>query len=215
MQIYLDTANLEDIKKYASWGIVDGVTTNPSLVAKEEGVDFETRVKEIAKVISGPVSAEVISVDAEGMVEEGRRNASWAKNVFVKLPMTTEGLKACKVLSSEDVKINMTLIFSASQALLAAKAGATLVSPFVGRIDDINHDGMEVIYDIVDIFATYGIETKVLAASIRHQQHVLESMKAGADIATMPPSILEKMAAHPLTDSGLAAFLSDWEKRKK
>lgn len=212
MQIYLDTANLEEIKKYAEWGIVDGVTTNPSLVAKE-GVDFETRVKEICKVISGPVSAEVIATDAEGMIEEGRRNASWAENVFVKLPMTPEGLKACKTLSAEGIKINMTLIFSVSQALLAAKAGATLVSPFIGRIDDINHDGMQLIYDIVDVFLNYGIPTKVLAASIRHQQHVLESMRAGADIATMPASVLEKMAKHPLTDSGLEKFLADWEKQ--
>lgn len=215
MQIFLDTADLEEIKKYAAWGIVDGVTTNPSLVAKEDGgLSFEELIKKICEVVSGPVSAEVIATDAEGMITEGRRNASWAENVYVKLPMTTEGLKACKTLSGEGIKINMTLIFSVSQAVLAAKAGATLVSPFIGRIDDINHDGMALIYDIVDVFANYGIETKVLAASVRSQQHVLESMKAGADIVTMPGKVLEKMAKHPLTDSGLAAFLKDWEKRK-
>lgn len=213
MQIYLDTANLDQIKHYAQWGIVDGVTTNPSLVAKEQGVDFETRVKEICSIISGPVSAEVIATDAEAMIEEGRRNASWASNVFVKLPMTTDGLKACKVLSEEGIKINMTLIFSVSQALLAAKAGADLVSPFIGRIDDINHDGMSLIYDIVQVFDTYNLQTKVLAASIRHQQHVLESLRAGADIATMPASVLEKMVRHPLTDQGLEKFLADWKKR--
>lgn len=215
MQIFLDTADLEEIKKYAAWGIVDGVTTNPSLVAKgDSNLSFEELIKKICEVVSGPVSAEVIATDAEGMIEEGRRNASWAENVYVKLPMTPEGLKACKVLSGEGIKINMTLIFSVSQAMLAAKAGADLVSPFIGRIDDINHDGMALIYDIVDIFLNYGIETKVLAASIRNQQHILESMKAGADIATMPAKVLEKMAKHPLTDSGLAAFLADWEGRK-
>ncbi|MBI5414404.1 fructose-6-phosphate aldolase [Candidatus Peregrinibacteria bacterium] len=214
MQIFLDTADIKEIKKYAAIGIVDGITTNPSLVAKE-GVDFKTCVQEICAVISGPVSAEVLSTDAEAMVKEGRDIATWAKNVFVKLPMTAEGLKACKILSGEGININVTLIFSASQALLAAKAGAKFVSPFVGRLDDINEDGMALISDIVDIFMNYDIQTKVLAASIRHPQHVLEAMRIGADIATMPASVLEKLMQHPLTDIGLQKFLEDWKKAKK
>lgn len=214
MQIFLDTAEISAIKKYASWGIIDGITTNPSLVAKE-GADFETRIKEICEVIEGPVSAEVLSLDSKEMLEEGRKYASWASNVYVKLPMTAEGLKACKTLTAEGIKTNVTLVFTPAQALLAAKAGATLVSPFIGRLDDIGQDGMEVIYDIVEIFGIYGIETKVLAASIRHQQHILEAMRAGADIATIPPELLEKMVAHPLTDSGLKKFISDWEGMKK
>jgi transaldolase len=178
MKIFLDSANIDDIKKYASWGIVDGVTTNPSLVAKE-GVDFETRVKEICEVISGPVSAEVVSTTAPEMIEEARKIQQWAPNVFIKIPMITEGLKALRVISAEGMKTNVTLVFSAAQALLAAKAGATLVSPFVGRLDDIGEDGMALIDDIVQIFETYGIETEVLAASIRHQHHVLSAMRAG------------------------------------
>jgi transaldolase len=214
MKIFLDSANIDDIKKYASWGIVDGVTTNPSLVAKE-GVDFETRVKEICEVIIGPVSAEVVSTTAPEMIEEARKIQQWAPNVFIKIPMITEGLKALRVISAEGMKTNVTLVFSAAQALLAAKAGATLVSPFVGRLDDIGEDGMALIDDIVQIFETYGIETEVLAASIRHQHHVLSAMRAGADIATIPPALLDKMVAHPLTDKGLAAFLKDWESAKR
>ncbi len=214
MQIFLDTADVAAIKKFAAWGVVDGVTTNPSLVAKE-GVDFETRVKEICQVISGPVSAEVVSTTAAEMIAEGRKYAKWASNVYVKLPMTPEGLAACKVLSAEKVPINVTLVFTPAQAVLAAKAGATLVSPFVGRLDDIGQDGMALVADIVNIFANYDISTKVLAASIRHPEHVLEALRIGADIATMPPEVLEKLPHHPLTTSGLEKFLSDWKKTQK
>jgi transaldolase len=210
MKIFLDSANLADIKKYAAWGIVDGVTTNPSLVAKE-GVDFKTRVQEICEVIDGPVSAEVVSTTADGMIKEAREIATWAPNVFIKIPMISEGLKALKVISGEGMKTNVTLVFSAAQAMLAAKAGVTLVSPFVGRLDDIGYDGMDLLADIVHVYDNYGIETEVLAASIRTNQHVLMSMKIGADIATIPPSLLDKMVANPMTDKGLAAFLKDWE----
>lgn len=211
MKIFLDTANLNEIKKYADWGIIDGVTTNPSLVAKE-GVDFETRVKEICTVISGPVSAEVISITAEEMIEEGRKIREWATNVFVKIPMTPEGLKATKILAEEGTKINMTLIFSAAQAVLAAKAGAALVSPFVGRLDDVGNDGMDRVAEIVEIFENYSFETEVLAASIRSPLHFLTALRAGADIATIPPELLDKLVTHPLTESGLEKFLKDWEK---
>ncbi len=214
MKIFLDSANIKDIKTYASWGIIDGVTTNPSLVAKE-GVDFETRVKEICEVVEGPVSAEVISTTAPEMIEEAQKIQKWAPNVFIKIPMIPEGLKALKVISAEGMKTNVTLVFSPAQALLAAKAGATLVSPFVGRLDDAGHDGMEVVADIVQIFQTYGVQTEVLAASIRHQHHVLTAMRSGADIVTIPPKLLEKMARHPLTGMGLKAFLKDWEGMKK
>lgn len=214
MKIFLDTADIAQIKKYAAWGIVDGVTTNPTLVAKE-GVDFKTRVQEICEVISGPVSAEVIATEATKMVEEGRDIATWAPNVFVKIPMTPDGIQAVSVLSQEGIRTNVTLVFSANQAMLAAKAGATLVSPFVGRLDDIGHDGMDLIRDIVEIFGNYGIQTEVLAASIRTPQHILSAMKMGADIVTIPPELLTKMAAHPLTDKGVATFLSDWKAMKK
>ena len=214
MQFFLDTADLEDIKKYASWGIVDGVTTNPSIIAKE-GVDLETRIKEIAEVVDGPISAEVVSTDAEGMIEEGLRIAKWHENVYVKVPMTSEGLKAVKRFTAEGIHTNVTLVFSVSQAVMAAKAGATLVSPFVGRLDDISEDGGQLIADIRQVFDNYGIDTKILSASIRHPLHVVESMKIGADIATMPPSIFDKLVKHPLTDKGLAAFLADWEKAKQ
>lgn len=214
MQIFLDTAHLDDIKKYASWGIIDGVTTNPSLVAKE-GVDFKTRVQEICEVIPGPVSAEVLSTTAAEMVEEGRKIAEWAPNVVVKIPFIEEGLKALRILSAEGIRTNVTLIFSPAQAMLAAKAGATFVSPFAGRLDDIGEDGMNVVAQIVQIFQIYGIETQVLAASIRSNQHVLEAMKVGADVVTLPPALLDKMISHPLTDKGLAGFLKDWENMKK
>ena len=214
MKIFLDTADLSIIKKYADWGVVDGVTTNPSLVAKE-GVDLETRVKEICEVIPGPVSAEVLSTEKDAMIDEARIIAKWAPNVFVKLPMTPDGLRALSVISEEGIKTNVTLVFSPAQAVLAAKAGATLVSPFVGRLDDIGQDGMEIIDDIVSIYATYGFDTEVLAASIRTSQHVLTAMRLGADIATIPPKLLDQLAAHPLTDKGLAAFLADWEKAQQ
>ncbi len=213
MQFFLDTANIDDIRKYASWGIVDGVTTNPTLIARE-GVDLKTRILEITKVVDGPISSEVIATDSEGMIKEGRKMAKWHKNVYVKIPMTSEGLKAVKILSSEGIHTNVTLIFSASQAVMAAKAGATLVSPFVGRVDDISGDGMYLIQEIVTIFQNYGFMTKVLAASVRHPKHVVESMKLGVDIATMPPNIFDKLVSHPLTDKGIAAFLADWEKCK-
>ncbi len=213
MKFFLDTADINDIEKYASWGIVDGVTTNPSLIAKE-GVDLETRIKEIAKIVDGPISAEVISTEAEGMIEEGRKAAKWHKNIFVKVPMTSEGLKAVKVFSAEGIRTNVTLVFSVSQALMAAKAGATLVSPFVGRLDDISEDGMQLIADIVHVYNVYGFETEVLSASIRHPKHVVDSMMVGADIATIPPKIFDQLVKHPLTDKGLAAFLADWEKVK-
>ncbi len=214
MKIFLDTADIKTIKQYADWGVVDGVTTNPTLIVKE-GVDFETRIKEICEVISGPVSAEVLSTKKDDMIAEARKITKWAPNVYVKLPMTSEGLRALHVISQEGIKTNVTLIFSPAQAVLAAKAGATLVSPFIGRLDDIGQDGMEIINDIVSIFDTYGFGTQILAASVRTSQHVLTAMRLGADIATIPPKLLDQLAAHPLTDQGLAAFLADWENAKK
>ena len=214
MEFFLDTANIDEIKKYASWGIVDGVTTNPSLIAKE-GVSLEKRIKEIAEVVDGPISSEVIATDVEGMLKEGREYAKWHKNIYVKVPMTAEGLQAVKVFNAEGIHTNVTLIFSASQALLAAKAGATLVSPFIGRLDDISEDGMSLISDIVQIFDNYDLATKVLVASIRHPRHVVESALIGADIGTMPAAVLDKLVKHPLTDKGMAQFLADWEARKE
>lgn len=214
MQFFLDTANLEDIKKYASWGIVDGVTTNPSLIAKE-GVSLEKRIKEIAKIIKGPISSEVISTDLEGMLKEGRTYARWANNIYVKVPMTATGLQAVKIFNREGIKTNVTVTFSAGQALLAAKAGATLISPFIGRLDDISEDGMALIADIVKIYRNYEFKTKVLVASIRHPRHVIEAAKLGADISTMPPAVLEQLVHHPLTDLGIKKFLDDWEKVAK
>lgn len=214
MQFFLDTANLEAIKKYAAWGVVDGVTTNPSLVSKE-GVSLEKRIKEITEVVDGPISAEVIATDYEGMMEEAHKYITWHKNIYIKLPMTEAGLRACKALSSEGVHVNMTLIFSAGQALLCAKAGATVVSPFIGRLDDISEDGMMLISEIVEIFANFdNLKTKVLVASIRHPRHVIDAARLGAEIATIPPEVLDKLIKHPLTDKGLAAFLADWEKVK-
>jgi transaldolase len=211
MQFFLDTANLDEIKKYASWGIVDGVTTNPSLIAKE-GVSLEKRIKEIAEVVDGPISSEVIATDLDGMLKEGRKYAKWHKNIYVKVPMTADGLRAVKVFKAEGIHTNVTLVFSASQALLAAKAGATLVSPFIGRLDDISQDGIELISDIVQIFDNYMIDTKVLVASIRHPRHVVDAALIGADIGTMPASVLDMLIKHPLTDIGIEKFLSDWKK---
>ncbi|MCF7812570.1 fructose-6-phosphate aldolase [Candidatus Gracilibacteria bacterium] len=213
MQFFLDTADIDAIKKYASWGIVDGITTNPTLISKE-GVDLKTRIQEIAEIIDGPISSEVVATDSDGMVEQGRKMAKWHKNVTVKIPMTSEGLKAVKILSAEGIKINVTLVFSVPQAMMAAKAGADFVSPFLGRVDDISSEGIELVADIVDVFQNYGIQTKVLAASIRHPLHVVQAMKVGADIATMPPAVFDKLVSHPLTDQGLEKFLSDWEKCK-
>lgn len=214
MQFFLDTANIEDIKKYNSWGIVDGVTTNPSLIAKE-GVSLEKRIKEIAEVVDGPISSEVIATNVEGMLKEGREYAKWHENIYVKVPMTPAGLQATKIFREEGIKTNVTLCFSMSQAIMAAKAGATLVSPFVGRIDDISGDGMGLIEEIVIAYDNYEFETKVLVASIRHPRHVVDSALIGADIATMPPDIFDKLIQHPLTDAGIEKFLADWEKVKK
>lgn len=214
MKFFIDTANLDEIKTAASFGVIDGVTTNPSLVSKEGDIDFHTRIKEICELVDGPVSAEVVSVDTDGMVEEARELAQLASNVVVKIPMTIDGLKAVKKLSQEGIKTNVTLIFSANQALLAAKAGATFASPFIGRLDDRAHEGMDLIKDMRKIYDNYDFDTEVLAASIRHPLHVKEAAKAGADIATIPFSVIEKMSKHPLTDSGLESFLSDWEKYK-
>ena len=214
MRIFIDTANLDHIKEVNSWGILDGVTTNPSLIARE-GCSFEDRVKAICAVVDGPISAEAVSMDSEGMVREARQLSKIHENVIVKIPMTAEGLKAVKVLSEEGIRTNVTLVFSANQALLAAKAGATYVSPFVGRLDDISHTGMDLVRDIVEIFDIYGFETQVIAASIRHPVHVTEAGLAGAHVATIPYEVLKKMLKHTLTDEGIQKFLKDWEKVPK
>ena len=210
MKIFLDTANVADIKEGASWGIVDGVTTNPSLVAKE-GRDFKEVIKEITEIVDGPVSAEVISLKAEEMIEEAREVAKMHPNVIVKIPMTPDGLKAVSAVSKEGIKTNVTLVFSSNQALLAAKSGATYVSPFLGRLDDIGQEGMNLVREIVEIFDIYAIETEVIAASIRHPLHVTEAALAGAHVATIPFNVLAQMAKHPLTDIGIDKFLKDWE----
>ena len=210
MKVFIDTANLDQIKEINSWGILDGVTTNPTLVAKE-GCDFETRVRDICQVVDGPISAEAVSMEAEGMIKEARQLSKIHKNIIVKIPMTSEGLKAVKVLSKEGIKTNVTLVFSPNQALLAAKAGATYVSPFVGRLDDISHDGMALVRDIVTIFRNYGFKTQVIAASMRHPVHVTEAALAGAHVATIPYDVLKKMIKHNLTDEGIQKFLKDWE----
>ena len=214
MKIFIDTANLDEIKEINSRGIVDGVTTNPSLIAKE-GVDMPTRIKEIAAVVDGPISAEVMSLDAEGMVKEGRELHKIHPNVNIKLPMCIETLKATKQLSSEGIKVNVTLIFSAQQALLAAKAGASFVSPFVGRLDDIGTCGTELIAQIAQIFANYDFDTEIIAASIRHPMHVLDVALAGCDIATIPYKVLKQMVSHPKTDEGIKKFIADYENSKK
>lgn len=213
MQIFIDTANLDDIKKYASFGIVDGVTTNPSLLAKE-GVSLEGRIKEIAKIVKGPISAEVVGETAEEMLKEGRVYAKWAKNVYIKVPATLEGLKAVKQFHEEGIHTNVTLIFSLTQAVLAAKAGASLVSPFVGRLDDIGEDGMKLIEEIVKAYENYGFNTYVLVASVRSTEHVKRAILTGANAATIPPSILGQLMDHPLTTKGIEKFLEDWNKVK-
>ncbi len=214
MKIFIDTANLDQIEEVNSWGILDGVTTNPTLVAKE-GCEFEKRVKDICEIVDGPISAEAVSMDSEGMVKEARQLSKIHKNIIVKIPMTAEGLKAVKILSKEGVKTNVTLVFSANQALLAAKAGATYVSPFVGRLDDISHNGMDLVRDIVTIYKNYGFKTQVIAASMRHPVHVTEAALAGAHVATIPYDVLKKMLKHNLTDEGIQKFLKDWEKVPK
>lgn len=213
MEFFIDTANLEEIKEAYSYGFISGVTTNPSLVAKEKNVTFEDRLKEITEIVPGPVSAEVISLDAEGMVKEGRELAKIAPNITIKVPMTPEGLKAVKQFKEEGIKTNVTLVFSANQALLAARAGATFVSPFLGRLDDIGHDGLELISTIAEIFSIHNIETKIIAASIRHPQHVREAALRGAHIATVPYKVIMQLFKHPLTDIGIEKFLADWKKR--
>jgi len=214
MRIFLDTANIEEIKKAVAWGVIDGVTTNPTLIAHEKA-PFTERIKEICETVKGPVSAEVVALDYEGMVKEARDLAMLDEHVVIKIPMTPEGIKAVKTLSSEGIKTNVTLVFSAVQALLAAKAGATYVSPFIGRVDDISSDGLRLVEDIVAIFSNYGFQTNVLAASIRHPMHVLELATIGVDIVTMPFNVLEKLFHHPLTDKGIERFLNDWEEYRK
>jgi len=210
MKFFLDTANVEEIKKAIEWGILDGVTTNPTLIAKT-GRPFKEVVKEILELVDGPVSLEVVSLDAEGMVREGRILAELGENVVIKIPMTPEGLKAVQILESEGIPTNVTLIFSPTQALLAAKAGASYVSPFVGRIDDISGEGMKLIREIKEIFLNYEFDTEIIVASIRHPMHVLEAALIGADICTIPFKVMEQLFKHPLTDVGLERFLKDWE----
>lgn len=214
MKIFIDTANLNEIKEAVSFGILDGVTTNPSLMAKEGHKDFRKCYEDICKIVSGPVSAEVISTDYAGIIKEGRELSKIAPNIVVKVPLIIEGLKAVKTFSEEGINTNVTLCFSASQAVLAAKAGATIVSPFIGRIDDISWDGMQLIEQIVQIYGNYGYETEILVASIRHPMHFVESCMLGADISTMPFSVIKQLVKHPLTDIGLEKFLSDWKKNQ-
>jgi transaldolase len=214
MKFFIDTANLQEIQKGVEMGMVDGVTTNPSLIARENK-PFEEIIAEICKVVDGPVSAEVVSLEAEGMLGEARKLAKLAENIVIKIPMIVEGMKAVKKLTAEGIKTNVTLVFSAAQALLAAKAGATYVSPFVGRLDDIGNPGMDLISDIVTIYDNYGYQSEIIVASIRSPQHVVDAALIGADIATIPFKVIAQLAKHPLTDIGIEQFLADWEKRKK
>lgn len=212
MRIFLDTADLDDIREAARWGILSGVTTNPTLVSKSNGKSHEELIREIASIVDGPISAETVSLDTAGMVEEARRFAKWHPNVVVKVPSTPNGWAAVKQLKQEDIRTNVTLCFSANQALFAALAGAYIISPFVGRLDDISEDGMQVVRDTVTIYRKHNLPTLVLAASIRHPLHIIEAAKAGADIATVPFKILETAAKHPKTDEGIEHFLADWKK---
>jgi transaldolase len=214
MKFFIDTADVGEIKKALALGLCDGVTTNPSLVAKT-GRGFEDVLKEIVQLVPGPISAEVTATDYEGMLREGRHYAKFGEQVVIKVPLIVEGLRAVKTLTDEGIKVNVTLCFSPVQALLAAKAGATYISPFVGRLDDISQDGMAMVGDIVQIYRNYGFKTQVLVASVRHPIHVLEAAKLGADVATIPYSVIEQLAKHPLTDAGLKKFLADWEKVPK
>ncbi|WP_058486186.1 fructose-6-phosphate aldolase [Defluviitalea phaphyphila] len=214
MKIFIDTANVEEIKKANEMGVISGVTTNPSLIAKE-GRDFVEVVKEITTIVDGPISAEVISLKSEEMIKEARELSKIHKNIVIKIPMTIEGLKAVKVLNSENIKTNVTLIFSATQALLAARAGATYVSPFLGRLDDIGNEGINIIEEIVEIFNIHDINTKIIAASIRNPIHVIQAARMGAHIATIPYNVIIQMTKHPLTDIGIERFLKDWEKVPK
>lgn len=214
MKFFIDTANVKEIKEANALGLVDGVTTNPSLVAKE-GRDFKDLIKEICTIVDGPISAEAVSLDADRMIKEARELSKIHKNIVVKIPMTPEGLKAVKVVSKEGIKTNVTLVFSPSQALLAAKAGATYVSPFVGRLDDISHVGMDLIEQILIIFDNYGFETEVIVASIRNPLHVVDAALMGAHVATIPYNVMLQLSKHPLTDIGIKKFLDDWEKVPK
>ena len=213
MKIFLDTANLESIRKFNDMGLLDGITTNPSLMSKEGG-NPKDGMAEITKIIQGDVSLEVLSTEYSGMMDEGRNLRNYGENVVVKVPMTPDGLKACKALTAEGIPVNVTLIFSSNQAVLAAKAGAKYVSPFIGRLDDIGQDGMQLIKEIKTIFSNYSFGTQILVASIRHPLHVVDAAKIGADVVTLPPAVLDKMLKHPLTDIGLKNFLADWEKLK-
>jgi transaldolase len=216
MKFFLDTGNLDEIRDAASLGVLDGVTTNPTLVAKEgEQKGFKELIREICEIVNGPVSAEAISTDVERMIEEARNLAQIHPHVVVKLPLTEDGVRATKKVSNEGIKVNVTLVFSPSQALLAAKAGATYVSPFVGRLDDVSNIGMDIVRDILGIYKNYGYPTQVLVASIRHPIHVVEAAKAGAHVATMPHKVFKQLVKHPLTDVGLERFLSDWRNQKK
>lgn len=214
MKLFIDTANIEEIKEISDWGVICGVTTNPSLIAKE-GRDFKEVIKEITTILDGPISAEVISLEKEGMIEEARELAKIHPNIIIKIPMTSEGLRAVRVLNEEGIKTNVTLVFSPSQALLAARAGATYVSPFVGRMDDIGNEGIDIIEDIVEIYNIHKIETEIIAASIRHPMHVLDAAKQGSHIATIPYNVFLQMVEHPMTDIGLENFLKDWEEVPK
>lgn len=211
MKLFIDTANIDEIKEVHSWGVLAGVTTNPTLIA-QEGRDFRQVIEEITSIVPGPVSAEVVATDAEGMIREGEEYAAWADNVVIKVPMTAEGLKATSALAKKGIKTNVTLVFSPNQALLAARAGASFVSPFLGRLDDISFDGMQLISDVVDIFLAHDIDTEIIAASIRHPMHMVEAAKLGAHIATAPYKVFQQMLKHPLTDAGIERFLADWEK---
>lgn len=213
MKFFIDTANIEEIKEVYELGIIDGVTTNPSLVAKEKNVTFEDRIKEITEIVPGSVSAEVISLDSEGMVREGRELAKIAPNITIKVPMTKDGLKAVSIFSKEGIKTNVTLIFSANQALLAARSGASYVSPFIGRLDDIGQNGLDLISDIADIFKVHGLKSEIIAASIRNPVHITEAALRGAHIATVPYKVLMQIIQHPLTDQGIEKFLADWNSR--
>ena len=212
MKFFIDTANIEAIKEIKAMGMCDGVTTNPSLMAKEGRTDTDALLKEICDIVQGPVSGEVVALDRDGMVTEGKRLAALSEHIVVKVPATYEGLQATAALAAEGIKVNSTLVFSTSQALLVAKAGAAYVSPFVGRLDDISEDGMQMVSDVLTIYENYDFETEVIVASIRHPMHVADSAVLGAHIATIPPAVIKKLIAHPLTDKGLAGFLADWDK---
>ena len=213
MKIFLDTANLEAIRRFNDMGLLDGITTNPSLLSKEDG-NPANAMEQITEIIKGDVSLEVVSTDYDSMIREGRHLRTYGQNVVVKVPMTANGLRACRTLSSEGIPVNVTLVFSPNQALLAAKSGAKYVSPFIGRLDDIGQDGMHLIEEISEIFSNYDFKTQILVASIRHPMHVVKAAKIGADVTTLPPAVLDKMLKHPLTDAGLESFLADWEKLK-